>query len=182
MKRINEMFASIQGEGFHTGTPAFFIRFSGCNCNCPFCDTNHEPYTELSEEEIAEKAKGYDVPWVILTGGEPSLQVSEHLIDLLHQQGKKVAIETNGTHEIPQNIDWITCSPKEELAPILKNADEVKVVYQNSNVEHWHNEITAQHYYLQPCSCTNTEDVIDYIMKHPHWRLSIQVHKYLNIK
>ncbi len=176
------MFVSIQGEGFHTGMPAFFIRYSGCNCKCPFCDTDHESYTELTDEEIAEQAKAYDVPWVILTGGEPSLQATEHLIDLLHKQGKKVAIETNGTHTVPQNIDWITCSPKDGLAPLLRSANEVKVVYQNDNVEHWHNEIKAQHYFLQPCSCLNTQEVIDYIMKHPHWRLSVQVHKYLNIK
>ena len=130
MKRINEIFESLQGEGFHTGTAAVFVRFSGCNLRCPFCDTQHETYTEMSEEDIARKVSQYNAPWVILTGGEPSLQATETLVDRLHALGKRVAMETNGTHAVPTNLDWLTLSPKEGKDPMLTQADEVKVVYQ----------------------------------------------------
>lgn len=182
-KRINEIFVSLQGEGFHTGTPSVFVRFAGCNLACPFCDTKHQTYVEMEEEQIAQKVAEHDTPWVILTGGEPSLQATEHLVDLLHQQGKKVAIETNGTHTLPTNIDWITLSPKEEKEPILTQAHEVKVVFQENGerLEHYHQTIRADHYFLQPCSCKNTKETVQYILSHPHWRLSLQTHKYIGI-
>ena len=103
--RVNEIFYSLQGEGFFTGTPSIFIRFSGCNLKCPFCDTDHSPHTEMSPQEIAKASSAYPATHVVLTGGEPSLQVTEELIELLHAEGKFVAIETNGTHPIPDNID-----------------------------------------------------------------------------
>ena len=183
-KKINEIFVSLQGEGFHTGTPAVFIRFSGCNLACPFCDTVHQTYTEMEESEIAEKASKYAVPWVILTGGEPSLQASERLVDFLHQQGKKVAIETNGTLMVPSNLDWITLSPKTEKTPILNKANEVKIVFDGNEerLEHYYQSIQAEHYFLQPCSCKNTQETVRYILEHPHWRLSLQTHKYIGIE
>jgi Organic radical activating enzymes len=183
MKRINEIFESLQGEGFHTGTAAVFVRFSGCNLRCPFCDTQHETYTEMSEEDIARKVSQYNAPWVILTGGEPSLQATETLVDRLHALGKRVAMETNGTHAVPTNLDWLTLSPKEGKDPMLTQADEVKVVYQAGvDVERWHSGIRADHYFLQPCSCRNTQEVVRYILEHPYWRLSLQTHKYIGIE
>ena len=113
MRKINEIFYSLQGEGFHTGTPAVFIRFSGCNLKCPFCDTHHEEGTLMSDEEILAEVRKYPARTVILTGGEPSLWIDEELINLLHQAGKFICIETNGTHPLPDGIDWITCSPKQ---------------------------------------------------------------------
>lgn len=183
MKRINEIFMSLQGEGFHTGTSAVFVRFSGCNLKCPFCDTKHEEYKEMSEEEIARIVSGYASPWVILTGGEPSLQATESLVDKIHSLGKKVAMETNGTHAVPQNLDWVTLSPKEGKAPILTEANEVKVVFtEHNDVERWHEQIKAEHYFLQPCSCKNTKETVQYILEHPYWRLSLQTHKYIGIE
>lgn len=183
MKRINEIFMSLQGEGFHTGTSAVFVRFSGCNLKCSFCDTRHETYTEMSEEEIVKIVSGYASPWVILTGGEPSLQATESLVDKIHALGKKVAMETNGTHEVPSNLDWVTVSPKEGKEPILTQADEVKVVFtERADVERWHTQIEAKHYFLQPCSCKNTKEAVQYILEHPHWRLSLQTHKYIGIE
>lgn len=183
MKRINEIFMSLQGEGFHTGTSAVFVRFSGCNLKCPFCDTKHETYTEMSEEEIVQTVNGYASQWVILTGGEPSLQATESLVDKIHALGKKVAMETNGTHEVPSNLDWVTVSPKEGKEPILTQADEVKVVFtERADVELWHTQIEAKHYFLQPCSCQNTKETVQYILEHPHWRLSLQTHKYIGIE
>ena len=162
--KINEIFVSLQGEGFHTGTAAVFVRFSGCNLACAFCDTNHHPFTLMSDEEIANAVAKHSADWVILTGGEPSLQASEHLIELLHRNGKKVAIETNGTHELPTNIDWVTVSPKIWDKTIVNQADELKLVF------------------LQPCSCKNTAETVQYILNHPHWRLSLQTHKYIGIE
>ena len=183
MRRINEIFESLQGEGFHTGTASVFVRFSGCNLSCPFCDTDHRAFTEMTDDEIADAAAKFASEWVVLTGGEPGLQVSERLIELLHAKGKRVAIETNGTCQLPTGIDWITVSPKDGSEPVVNFADEVKVVFQEKcDVEKWRSIIIAQHYFLQPCSCRNTESTIKYILSHPHWRLSLQTHKYLGIR
>ena len=102
MKRINEIFHSLQGEGRHTGTPAVFVRFSGCNLHCPFCDTDHAAGREMSEEEIIVEVCRYDVPLVVLTGGEPSLQLNAPFLKKLKEStGATIAIETNGTHPLP---------------------------------------------------------------------------------
>ena len=183
MRRISEIFESLQGEGFHTGTPAVFVRFSGCNLACPFCDTDHRPTAQMTDDEIANAAAKFKAELVVLTGGEPGLQVSEQLVELLHTRGKRVAIETNGTQPLPTNIDWVTVSPKEGSTPVLTTANEVKVVFQEGiDVEKWRTTIKADHYFLQPCSCKNSAETISYIMEHQHWRLSVQVHKYLGIR
>ena len=113
MRRINEIFYSLQGEGYHTGIPAVFVRFSGCNLRCPFCDTQHEEGTLMSDEDIVMEVAKYSTQIVILTGGEPGLWIDEKLVDALHHEGKYVCIETNGTCLLPENIDWVTCSPKD---------------------------------------------------------------------
>lgn len=113
MKKINEIFYSLQGEGYHTGIPAIFVRFSGCNMKCSFCDTSHEDGVMMSDEEIISEVVKYPAPMVILTGGEPGLWIDEALVDALHNEGKYVCVETNGMCVLPNNIDWVTCSPKE---------------------------------------------------------------------
>ncbi len=128
MRRINEIFYSLQGEGYHTGIPAVFVRFSGCNLRCPFCDTQHEEGTLMSDEDIVMEVAKYSTQIVILTGGEPGLWIDEKLVDALHHEGKYVCIETNGTCLLPENIDWVTCSPKEGAKINLDRIDEVKVV------------------------------------------------------
>ena len=112
MRKINEIFYSLQGEGFHTGTPAVFVRFSGCNLKCSFCDTRHEEGILMSDEEILRAISAFPSNVVILTGGEPSLWIDQAFIDLLHRAGKYICIETNGTKPLPKGIDWVTCSPK----------------------------------------------------------------------
>ena len=104
MRKINEIFYSLQGEGYHTGTPAVFIRFSGCNLKCSFCDTRHEEGVLMSDDEIIAEVGKYPAVTVILTGGEPSLWIDEVFIDRLHQAGKYVCIETNGTNPLPPKI------------------------------------------------------------------------------
>lgn len=179
-KRINEIFYSIQGEGFWAGTPMVFIRFSGCNMKCDFCDTEHLSHTEMTDEEIIEAVNVHDCRIVCLTGGEPAMQVDQHLVDLLRENNKIVHIETNGTMDIPDNISWVTVSPKtDNIKP--RRVSEIKVVYQGQDVSKWL-EHTVAFYYLQPCSCTNTNEVIEYIKTHQQWKLSIQTQKLLNFQ
>lgn len=180
MRKINEIFYSLQGEGYHTGTPAVFVRFSGCNLKCSFCDTQHETGRSMTDGEIVEEVKKYPTRMVILTGGEPGLWIDSDLVDALHAAGKYVSIETNGTCRLPAAIDWVTCSPKEGAAVKLERMDEVKVVYTGQDVSRYLS-LPARHYFLQPCSCRNTEEVIAYLLQHPQWRLSLQTHKLLQI-
>lgn len=183
--RVNEIFYSLQGEGYHTGYPAVFVRFSGCNLRCPFCDTDFSTYSAMTAEEIASAVQHLSADshvLIILTGGEPSLQADELLLSTLHSTGKRICMETNGTHPIASGIDWITCSPKEGSRVVIAFADELKIVYQHQDVEQWAEHIPSTHLYLQPCSCQNTADVIDYILRHPHWHLSLQTHKYIDIR
>ena len=179
---VNEIFYSLQGEGYHTGTPAVFIRLSGCNLRCPFCDTDHAAHTPMSVSKIARNVAQYPAPTVILTGGEPSLYDLNALIDTLHSLGRRVHIETNGTHPLPSAIDWITCSPKPGGEVVLTHCNELKIVYTGQDVETIADRIPADHLFLQPCSGTNTPEVIDYILRHPRWRLSLQTHKLLDIR
>lgn len=181
MRKINEIFYSLQGEGFHTGVPAVFIRFSGCNLHCSFCDTRHENGEWLTDEQIIEKVNAYPAQTVILTGGEPSLWIDEKLVDLLHEEGKYVCIETNGTRKLPSGIDWVTCSPKEGTEIVLERIDELKVVYIGQNLSKYA-QMKATHHFLQPCSCQNTKEVVAYILKNPLWRLSLQTHKLIDIQ
>lgn len=180
MKKINEIFYSLQGEGYHVGTPAVFIRFSGCNLKCSFCDTQHDEGSLLTDDEIIKKINAYPTNMVILTGGEPSLWINRDFIDLLHGVGKYVCIETNGTHTLPSNIDWVTCSPKDNHKVVLDKIDELKVVYLGQNIQKY-KRLKASYYFLQPCSCQNTKEVVELILKEPTWRLSLQTHKLINI-
>ena len=185
--KIHEIFYSLQGEGCHTGIPAVFVRFTGCNLRCPWCDTDFTSYTELTADDILAQVKRLlpNPGYVILTGGEPSLQVDEELITAIHKAGYRIAIETNGTHPLPQGIDWVTCSPKEGSTLTLKRADEVKVVYTGINPEHWKNDIQTDNLLLQPLEQngqTNTNEVVKYILDHPTWRLSLQTHKLIGLR
>ena len=110
--RINNIFYSLQGEGANTGRAAVFVRFAGCNLRCPFCDTEFDSYREMTADEILEAVSGFEARFVVLTGGEPTLQVDEGLVDMLHNEGFYVAMESNGTRPAPSNLDWLTVSPK----------------------------------------------------------------------
>lgn len=191
MYRVNEIFYSLQGEGYWTGTAAVFVRFSGCNLRCEWCDTEFESYVEMSADEIKDRIARFvplhdqDKPIIVLTGGEPSLQIDEALIACLRALGMRIHVETNGTRAIAGQVDWITVSPKHSsVAHGVLAANEVKVVYTGQDVEPFH-QIAAEHYFLQPCDQhgqMNIKETIDYIQQHPWWRLSIQTHKLLHIK
>ena len=181
MRKINEIFYSLQGEGYHTGAPAVFIRFSGCNLKCSFCDTRHEEGVEMSDAEILAEVEKYPARMVILTGGEPSLWIDEALIAALHRAGKYVCIETNGTRPLPQGIDWVTCSPKSNGELRLTRMDEIKVVYEGQNLASYEH-LPAAHFFLQPCSCLNTMETVACVLANPRWRLSLQTHKLIDIR
>ena len=193
--RINEIFYSLQGEGAFTGTPSIFIRFSGCNLKCDFCDTEHQSYSEMSEIEILQAIAKYPARHVVLTGGEPSMQITASFIDLLHRSKKFVQIETNGTFILPKGlgIDWITCSPKEEYCKNAKiklhHIDELKVVYNGTNDMSIYNGIEAANYYIQPCDMQNQQvnakildKAIKFCLKNSRWKLSLQTQKILNVQ
>lgn len=187
--RVNEIFYSLQGEGRWTGTPAVFLRLSGCNLRCGFCDTRHEDFTEMSEDEIVGKVATYASRHIVITGGEPSLQLTQSLVDRLHENGFFVQIETNGSHRLPGNVDWITCSPK-DLPVVLDRVDELKVVFTGEDLDEgkWDclNPVERR---VQPCDVGDrdrnaaiTAGAVEWCLRHPRWRLSLQTHKLLDIR
>lgn len=194
MYKVNEIFHSLQGEGYNTGTASVFIRLSGCNLRCAFCDTQHNSGTMMSLPQIVEEVMKYPAaPLIVITGGEPTLQLDKELIEGLHLTGKKIAIETNGTRTVPAGIDWVTLSPKQgfdggDAQPcILTECDELKVVYLGQDLNQY-NHINATHRYLQPCYCDDEKkrqqslkDTVEAVLAHPEWRLSLQTHRILNI-
>ena len=187
MKRVNDIFYSLQGEGRNTGRAAIFIRFAGCNLKCPFCDTDFAQYEEMSDEDILNRIKSYPSHFVVLTGGEPSLQVDRQLVDLLHKHGYELAMETNGTHPIVDGIDWITCSPKGNTK--IKRCNELKCIFEETTLEPDDHGIIAEYKYLQPCDVQDAERnaqivkrCFDYILQHPEWRMSLQTHKLVGFK
>lgn len=181
MKRINEIFYSLQGEGYYVGTPAVFVRFSGCNLKCDFCDTQHQQYNLMKDEEILAQILSYPAQMVILTGGEPSLQADCNFLSLLHQHNKYVCIETNGTRPLPDGLDWITCSPKSLLSLALTRMDELKLVYLGQDIT-CYEHLPAKHFFLQPCSRKNIKETVEQVLLHPRWRLSLQIQKLINIR
>lgn len=184
MKRykVNEIFYSLQGEGCFTGTPAVFVRMSGCNRACTFCDTDFKAYTSMTADDIVAEVEKYPCTHVVLTGGEPTMQIDDALVERLKERGKYLQIETNGSLPVPEGIDWVTCSPKEPPYRIDR-IDELKIVYQSQDVEAISAILpTAKVRYLQPCSGINTAATVAYILAHPWWRLSLQTHKLIDIQ
>ena len=175
MYHVNDIFYSLQGEGFWTGTPMVFLRLAGCNLRCPFCDTEFSASREMTAEDIVAALNAAYPPSVIpgtssvipdltrnlpsrrtcITGGEPSLQLDDTLIKALHQAGFIIHLETNGTRALPDGVDWVTLSPKEDFSRnahvVLQKTDELKLVYTGRNdPEKWLG-FPAAHYFLQPC-------------------------------
>lgn len=188
--RINEIFYSLQGEGAFTGTPAVFVRLSGCNRKCAFCDTDFSSFQEMTTSQILEamasERLGAGAPadgpmHAVITGGEPALQIDEAFIEALHRHGYYVQIETNGSLPVPHSIDWVTCSPKDKPW-MIDRVDELKIVYQGQDVEEIASHFCPKRLCLQPCSGLNTQETIDYVKAHPWWRLSLQTHKLIDIR
>ncbi len=208
---VKEIFYTLQGEGAHTGRPAVFCRFAGCNlwsgrerdrprAVCTFCDTDfrgidgegggHYPDPDSLAKRIraawsTDRAPAAR-PFVVCTGGEPLLQLDVPLIDALHRHGFEVAVETNGTCPASPGIDWICVSPKAAAPLRLIRGHELKLVYPQPEAPPERFESLAfERFYLQPMDGpelrANTARAIAYCKAHPQWRLSIQTHKLLGI-
>lgn len=189
--KLNEIFYSVQGEGFWVGYPAIFIRFAGCNLNCDFCDTDFSLKLQLTKEAIYQVVQNYPCKMIILTGGEPSLQLElnkngdSNFVQFFKDKGYKVHIESNGTKELPKNLDWITISPKGRW--VVKGGDELKVVYQGQDLRQY-DGTNFKYYYLQPCymgykgKYTNYKETVKKVKESNLWILSIQVQKILKIR
>ena len=206
--RIKEIFFTQQGEGKNTGKDFIFVRFSGCNlwsgqekhrasAICKFCDTDFYGTDGINggkyqAKELIKKIKSLWISAdsqirVVLTGGEPLLQVDKGLINALKTENIYIAVETNGTLEAPDGIDWICMSPKANTEIKLRKGSEVKVVYpqKNLNPDNF-NVLDFKNFYIQPMDSENYEDNVSqsvkYCMQNPNWKLSLQTHKILGIR
>ena len=194
---IVEIFNSVQGEGYHTGTPSIFIRFGGCNLQCSWCDTDFSKWDRMSITEIMTILKQWTTRRIIYTGGEPAMQKLRPLSDKLHSRGYNIAIETNGTIELKEGlVDWICVSPKDMLYPEFsikqRKGDELKVVYTGQDLSMYDNlKKGFDNLFLQPCydeskdAGTNGEtfhSTFDIVMQNPGWNLSLQTHKWMGVE
>ena len=205
---VKEIFLTLQGEGGQAGRPAVFCRFAGCNlwsgreqdragAVCNFCDTDFVGMDGEGGGRFAtadDLAAAVEAAWtggpgdrlVVLTGGEPLLQVDEALIVALHGRGFSLALETNGTIAVPPGVDWICVSPKAQAPLAQLSGHELKLVYPQRNVDPARFEgLSFERFLLQPMDgparAQNTQAAIAYCLAHPRWRLSVQTHKYLGI-
>ncbi|MCK5424648.1 MAG: 7-carboxy-7-deazaguanine synthase [Emcibacter sp.] len=203
---VKEIFYTLQGEGRHTGRAAVFCRFAGCNfwsgreqdradADCNFCDTDFVGTDGQgggkfkSAEALAKAAKALwtasGVPFIVCTGGEPLMQLDSPLIKEFQAQGFEVAVETNGSFPCPPELDWICVSPKNLEKLVQTSGDELKLVYpQNAVKPEDVSHLNFTHFYLQPLDEAGTDHkqaTVDYCLKHPQWKLSLQTHKILGI-
>ena len=192
---IVEIFHSVQGEAFHSGVPHVFIRFGNCNLRCEWCDTNFLEYQEMELDDIIDEVLKYNCKRVIFTGGEPCLQDLKTIGSELKKYGINLSVETNGTIEVPELIDWICVSPKDQLYPnskiIQRTGDELKVVYCGQNLSMYDDlKQGFTHHFIQPCyieaesieqNGANFALVENLVKENPGWRLSLQTHKWMGV-
>jgi len=206
---VKEIFLTLQGEGAHAGRAAVFCRFAGCNlwsgreqdragATCKFCDTDfvgtdgtlgarYASADDLADAVASQWAGEHGYRYVVLTGGEPLLQVDADLIDALHARGFSIGLETNGTIEPPDGVDWICVSPKAGAELLIRRGDELKLVYpQAGAMPAAFADLAFERFSLQPMDgpdvAANTERAVNYCIRHPQWRLSLQTHKTLGIR
>lgn len=205
---VKEIFLTLQGEGAHAGRASVFCRFSGCNlwsgreqdradATCRFCDTDfvgtdgtlggRYGSAEHLADTIAAQWAGEANRYVVLTGGEPLLQVDSALIDALHARHFSIGIETNGTIEPPEGIDWVCVSPKAGAELQIRHGHELKLIYPQPGASpESFADLAFERFSLQPMDgpeiAQNTARTVDYCLRHPQWRLSLQTHKTLGIR
>lgn len=207
--QVKEVYYTLQGEGARTGRAAVFLRFAGCNlwnglekdrarAACKFCDTDFVGVDginggrfpapgELASAVAALWPKGQNSkPYVVCTGGEPLLQLNSALVEALHGRGFEIAIESNGTIEVPQGIDWICISPKSDVHIVQCRGDELKLVYPQADAPpERFAAMDFRHFFLQPMDSperdANTRAAAEYCLAHPQWRLSLQTHKLIGL-
>lgn len=208
--KVKEIFYTLQGEGAQSGRPAVFCRFSGCNlwsgreedrhkAICKFCDTDFWGTDGINggrfatPEDLAQEVFNFwpknnptGKPYVVCTGGEPLLQLDEPLVEAFHERGLEVAVETNGTIVPPPGLDWICVSPKANTELVVTKGHELKLVFPQENAEPAkYKDLDFENFFLQPMDGDQTEEntqaALQYCLRHPQWRLSLQTHKILNI-
>lgn len=205
---VKEMYYTIQGEGARTGRPAVFLRFAGCNlwsgreedrsaAVCQFCDTDffgtdgvnggkYQPEALISQALSLWPPRAGGKKYIVCTGGEPLLQLDAGLIAGLQQAGFEVACETNGTLEAPPGLDWICMSPKANTRILLRSGNEIKIIYPQEGIDPGDFEsLDYDHFFIQPMDDEHQEDnirqALEYCLRHPQWKLSLQLHKLLKI-
>jgi len=193
---VMESFYTIQGEGFHQGKAAYFIRLGGCDVGCVWCDVkeswdiNKHPLKTV--RDIVSEANSFPAQLAVITGGEPLMHGLDKLTDALHKAGFQTNIETSGSHSLSGKWDWICLSPKKFKAPlpgILLQANELKIIVYNQSDFMWAEKYATLvspecKLFLQPewtKASLVTPIIVDYIMRHPKWELSLQIHKYINV-
>lgn len=184
--KINKIFYSLQGEGERTGTPQIFIRFSGCNLKCSFCDTNHESYKEMTANEILKECKKISKGCrnISFCGGEPTLQLTREIIYIFRKWYK--SIETNGTNHVIDGVDYIVCSPKTKKIK-ADNIDELRFVITKGQKLPQINK-KAKNYFLSPCNdgekinIPNLKYCIKLVKDNPAFKLSLQTHKLIGVE
>ena len=206
---VKEIFKTLQGEGAQAGRAAVFCRFAGCNlwsgreedrlkAACTFCDTDFVGVdgtgggrfanAEMLAQAIAEEWGGYrENRYVVLTGGEPLLQVDAPLVEALHRHGFEIGVETNGTQAAPDGIDWLCVSPKANNDLVLRSGNELKLVFPQMDAPpERFEDLEFEHFFLQPMDCAEAEQfleqTINYCIEKPRWRLSLQSHKIVGIR
>jgi 7-carboxy-7-deazaguanine synthase (Cx14CxxC type) len=206
---VKEIFLTLQGEGAHAGRAAVFCRFSGCNlwsgreqdrasATCQFCDTDfvgtdgtlggrYETAEALADTIAGEWGEAAANRYTVLTGGEPLLQVDGPLVQALHARGFEIGVETNGTISPPEGMDWICVSPKAGAELVVRRGNELKLVYPQADAApETFVHLAFERFSLQPMDgpdvIENTARAIEYCLRHPQWRLSLQTHKTLGIR
>lgn len=191
-----EDFYTIQGEGFHSGKPAYFIRLGGCDVGCSWCDAKYtwNPLSHplVATDEIVERAASFEAQAIVITGGEPLLYPLDYLTERLHAHGLEIFLETSGSHPLSGEFDWICLSPKRKQPPLAESfaaASELKVIIETEEDLRWAEECAAKvgekcMLFMQPewsRSEQMTPTIVEYVKAHPQWNISIQIHKFMHI-
>lgn len=191
-----EDFYTIQGEGFHSGKPAYFIRLGGCDVGCSWCDAKYtwNPLSHplVATDEIVERAASFEAQAIVITGGEPLLYPLDYLTQRLHEHGLEIFLETSGSHPLSGEFDWICLSPKRKQPPLAEAfaaASELKVIVETEEDLRWAEECAAKvgercMLFMQPewsRSEQMTLTIVEYVKAHPQWNISIQIHKFMHI-
>lgn len=189
---VNEIFYSLQGEGGRSGQASIFIRLAKCNLACSFCDTDYERGVKMTTDEVLKEIEPYGCKWIIWTGGEPTLQLNDAIVELFKEKGYLQAIETNGTRKVPSGIDYITCSPKQQFEKVkllIPEVDELRFpIQQGDTLPDLSILPKAKHHFLSPIfdDLTIIQENIDYcvslVKENPSWALSLQIHKLIGIR
>jgi len=209
MYSVKEIFYSIQGEGYYSGRPAVFCRFSGCNlwsgreedrdkALCKFCDTDfvgtdgidgglYKTASLLAKKISQHWPQANERRFLVCTGGEPLLQLDAALIAALHEENFEIAVETNGTIIVPAGINWICVSPKAGVQLVQTGGDELKLAYPQTGLDpQQYAKLNFRHFFLQPMDNVDREEAtrrtLEYVLAHPQWRISLQLHKILGVR